>query len=263
MRRRPGRQLSTWCVLLCILSAGFALLGGGRIAAQEEESPETAGLAGGQMVRGAVISISISMTGDHLAIKTDKGASYQVAVSSNTRIVKDRQPVRITEVRVGDSVGAMGVLDAPTRTVHALFLMIISADQVKQMRDGLGKVYIAGKVTAIDELRLTIQRPDGVSQIIAVDESTSFRKGGRPLQAMIDGSGTVPNSGPRSSANAGESITLLDIKAGDTVAGKGELKNGIFVPTELAIMDPAARQRRRHPDGSVGVGAPPTLAEPK
>ncbi len=32
----------------------------------------------------------------------------------------------------------------------------------------------------------------------------------------------------------GESITLADVKVGDTWWGRGALKNGVFVPTELA-----------------------------
>ncbi len=51
---------------------------------------------------------------------------------------------------------AMGTLDAPTKTVHALFVTVMDAEQVKKLREGLGKVYITGKVTAIDDVKLTI-----------------------------------------------------------------------------------------------------------
>ena len=117
--------------------------------------------AGGQMVRGTVTATAA----DHLTVKTDVGDVYQVAISANTRLNKDRQPVKVTEVKVGDSVGAMGVLDAPTKTVHAAFVMVVDAEQVKKMRENLGKTYITGKVTAIDvdALKLTVMRPDNVS----------------------------------------------------------------------------------------------------
>lgn len=259
MERRLVRALKIGCVLFCVLSASLAGFGSGKMQAQDDQAPEAAGLAGGEMVRGTVLST----TSDHLAIKTDKGVGYQVNVTSNTRMMKDRQPIRIAEIRPGDTVGAMGVLDAPARTVHALFVMVVDAGQVKQMREGLGKVYIAGKVTAIEDLKLTIQRPDGISQIIAVDEGTSFRRGGRQMQAMVDGSGAIPRGAPPSNDSGGESITLLDIKKGDTIAGKGELKSGIFVPSQLAVMDPATRQRR-HPAGGSTDAAPTTpIAEPK
>ena len=238
----------------------------GAHAQEEPESSSVSGMGfgGGQMVRGMVTSTS----GDHLAIKTDQGEIFQVTVTTNTRMMKDRQPVRVADLKVGDSVGAMGVLDAPTKTVHAVMVMVVDAEQARKMREGLGKVYITGKVTAIDadNLKLTILRSDGVSQVIAVDEGTSFKRGGRPMQAFLNGSGPVPlaSGAPngRSGGGAspeGESITLADIKVGDGVAGQGELKGGVFVPKELGVMD-LSRQRRRRPEG---VGASPSATPPE
>jgi hypothetical protein len=203
------------------------------------------------MVRGTVTAV-----GDHLTVKTETGEVYQVAVSTNTRLTKNRQPVKLAEIKVGDGVGAMGVLDAATRTVHAVVVGVLDAEQVKKAREGMGKVYITGKVTAIDldALRVTVMRPDGVSQVIGVDEGTSFKRGGRTMTAIV--SGTPAEGGPggdRGNGNAvgGESITLTDVKVGDSVAGRGAVKNGLFVPTELGVMDAAARgQRRRGGDGS-------------
>ncbi len=217
-----------------------------------------AAFAGGQMVRGTVTAAAA----DHLTVKTDAGEVYQVTVSANTRIMKDRQPVKLTDVKVGDGAGAMGTLDAPTKTVHALFVTVMDAEQVKKLREGLGKVYITGKVTAIDEVKLTISRPDGVSQVIEVDEGTSFKRGGRQMVSMLNGSGPVGNGGGGRGAGAGsgsgsggESITLADIKVGDTVAGQGALKNGVFVPTELGVMDAAAMTRRRRSAESGAAGS--------
>jgi hypothetical protein len=180
-------------------------------------------------------------------------------------------------------------LDAPTKTVHAVFVGVIDAEQVKKARENMGKTYITGKVTAIDmdALKLTVMRPDGVSQVIGVDEQTSFKRGGRGMAAMASGGGVIemgggPGGGRGMGAGAGagagpgtgsgpggigtgagnggggESITFADMKVGDTVAGRGALKNGMFVPTELGVMDPAAmgRRRQRGTDGS-GTGAAP------
>ena len=240
--------------MLFLLVTGLVVGGSRRVAAQEEES--AAGLAGGQMVRGTVTAAS----GDRLAIKTEKGEAYQITVTDNTKIVKDRLPFKLAAVRPGDSVGAMGVLDAPNKTVHALFVMVVDAEEAKKAREGMGKVYIIGKVTSIDELKLTIQRPDGVSQVIAVDEGTSFRKGGRQLQFVVDGSGMAGGAAASSAGGAtadpgGESITLADVKVGDNIAGKGELKGGIFVPSLLGVSNPSARRRRRA-EGAGATGAP-------
>jgi hypothetical protein len=218
-------------------------------------------------------------------------------------LTKERQPVKVADIKIGDAVGAMGVLDAPTKTVHAVFVGVIDAEQVKKARENMGKTFITGKVTAIDMdgLKLTVMRPDGVSQVIGVDEQTSFKRGGRGMAAIASGAGVVeiggggrramgtgtPNgggpgaptasgtsagmgSGP-GSGSGGESITFADIKVGDSIAGRGGLKNGIFVPTELGVMDPAAmgQRRRRGPDGgapgaaSQGVAAPSGAVAPK
>ena len=181
-------------------------------------------------------------------MKTDAGDVYQVALSANTRLMKARQPVKVTDIKVGDGVGAMGTLDAPTKTVHALFVTVVDAEEVKKAREELGKAYIAGKVTAIDELKLTVLRTDGVSQVIAVDESNLLQEGGQQLQALMSGGPVGVGAG---AGSAGESITLADIKVGDTVAGRGGMKNGVFVPTELGVMDAAAggQQRRRRQNG--------------
>ena len=256
MKKRMMRQWIGMCLAAVLCVAG--------LRAQEEGEPGAA-FGGGQMVRGMVTSSA----GNRLTVKTDAGDLYQITVTDNTRLIKDRQPVRIADVKVGDGVGAMGVLDAPTKTVHAMFLTVVDAEQAKKMREGLGKIYIMGKVTAIDELKLTIQRPDGVNQVIAVDEGTSFKRGGRGMQSMISGVGPVPgNAGPDGqprragtggSANSGgESITLADIKVGDSVGGRGEVKGGTFVPTELAVGDPSARQRRRRPEGANAEASQPS-----
>src|SRR5579859_5581460 len=121
--------------------------------------------AGGQMVRGTVTAVAA----DKITVKTESGEVYQVALSANTRMMKARQPVKVTEIKAGDGVGAMGVLDAPTKTVHAVMVAVVDAEDVKKARDGMGKVFITGKVTAIDDVKLTILRTDGVTQVIEVD----------------------------------------------------------------------------------------------
>jgi len=277
------------------------------LAQDEQDGPRQGGVtfAGGQMVQGTVTATAA----DHLTVKTEAGEVYQVALSANTRLTKERQPVKVADIKVGDAVGAMGVLDAPTKTVHAVFVGVIDAEQVKKARENMGKTYITGKVTAIDmdALKLTVMRPDGVSQVIGVDEQTSFKRGGRGMAAMAGGGGVVEmggggpggagrgmgagaasgtGSGARGgtvsgagggigagagSGGGGESITFADVKVGDTVAGRGGLKNGTFVPTELGVMDPAAmgQRRRRGPDGSgpgaapAGTAAPSGAAAPK
>src|SRR5262249_21746001 len=98
--------------------------------------------------------------------------------------------------------------------------------------EDLGKTFILGEVKAINETKLTINRPDGQNQDIELDENTSFKRGN-------------------------ESIALPDIKTGDFVHGTGELKNGIFVPKELFV----GRMTRRFVTSGEGSAAPPPQPE--
>jgi hypothetical protein len=250
------------------VAAVIFLAAGMAIAQGQEGQDEGVPFAGGQMVRGTVTAAA----GDHFTVKTEAGEIYQVVVSANTRLTQERQPVKVADIKVGDGMGAMGVLDAPTKTLHAVFVGVVDAEQVKKAREGLGKVYITGKVTAIDMdgLKLTVMRPDGVSQVIGVDEGTSFKRGGRGMAAMVSGSGVVeaPGLGARGSGavggggsgSGGESITFADLKVGDGVAGRGGLKNGVFVPTELGVMDAAAMAQRRRRREAAGTAPAETSA---
>ena len=294
MRQRSiqASAAKTWAAMLLIMAV--VTLPATVLAQDEQDGPRQGGtaFAGGQMVRGTVTAASA----DHLTVKTEAGEIYQVALSANTRLTKDRQPVKVADIKVGDAVGAMGVLDAPTKTVHAVFVGVMDAEQLKKARENMGKTYITGKVTAIDmdALKLTVMRPDGVSQVIGVDEQTSFKRGGRGMAAITNSGGVVEiggggggrgmsgagtGAGPggggtgagTGNGGAGESITFADVKVGDTVAGRGALKNGLFMPTELGVMDPAAmgQRRRRGVDGAgpgaapAGSAAPSGAAAPK
>jgi len=257
MRTRLGRYL---------LTAAVVVASAGTLVAQDGPAGDGAAFARGPMVRGTVTATAA----DHLTIKTDSDEIYEIALTPNTRLMKDRQPVPLAEVKVGDGVGAMGELDTPKKTLHALFVAVVDAEQVKKMREDLGKTYITGKVTAIDEVKLTVMRPDHVSQVIEVDETTSFRKGrGRRRGATTpDGSASMAQGNAAAAADgSGEMVTLADVKVGDTIAGRGSVKHGTFVPTNLAILPPGAAgamgaRPRRSGDGTstseTATPAPPT-----
>jgi len=95
-----------------------------------------------------------------------------------------------------------------------------------------------------------VERPDHVAQTIGFDETTSFRKGGRGGGRM--GGADAPAAAP---AEGGESITLADIKVGESVRGTGSVKGGTFVPTELVVMQ---RGPRGAGDAASGGNARPS-----
>jgi len=206
----------------------------------------------GRMVRGTVTAV---MAG-RLTVKTEAGEAYEISTNPNTRLTKGRDPIKFADVHIGDAVGAVGEIDTPNKTVHALFIGVMDAEQIKKAREAMGKTFIAGKVTSIDELRLTVLRADGVSQVIEVDEGTSFKKAGRGMQMLMNPSGA--SATPTAPSAGGESITLADIKVGDNVVGPGALKNGTFIPTQLMVADPATQGGRRHRQAEgTGAATPP------
>lgn len=238
--------------LLCATHAAHAQGDGAPIA-----------MGNGRMVQGTVTAAAA----DHVTVKTQQGDLYQISVSANTQVRRGRDAMKLADVHVGDGVGAVGEIDASTKTVHALFLAVVTAEDLQKAKDALGKTFIAGTVTAINDLKLSIKRSDGVEQVIQVDEDTSFRRGGRNMQQMMGGGVGGGRGGQRAEASQGaqpegESITLADVKVGSLVAGPGGLKNGVFVPTQLGVSDPQARRQRRSQDGASNPGAAATPTTP-
>jgi outer membrane lipoprotein SlyB len=254
MTKMTKKRMQWWLAVL--------LLGvGSSVRASVAQDPGAVAMGPqGRMVRGTVTATAA----DHLTLKTEDGDTYQVVVTPNTRLMKDRQPVKFADVHVGDGVGAMGVIDAPTKTVHAAAMFAVDAAQIEKAKADMGKTYISGKVAAIDDVNLTIQRRDGVTQKIMVDESTSFRKGSRRMGMAMRGDVMPMDGGERQGQGSpapAESITLADVKVGDTVFGKGALKSGVFVPSELVVIDAATMGRHRQggasEDGATQPGAQP------
>ncbi len=230
------------------------------------------GFGGGMPVQGIVTAAAA----DKITIQTEAGDTYTVSTTADTRLMRDRQPIKMADVKVGDGVTAMGTVDAAAKTVAAMMLMDVDAATVKQAKDGLGKTYITGKITAIDadNLKITVLRPDNVSQTIGVDEGTSFQRGPRGITvpSMFGAIGGGMRGGgmgggqarPGGAAGQGavppvESITMADIKVGDTVVATGAVKGGVFTPVKMGVSQPmaAGAGRRRAAPADGPPAAPP------
>jgi hypothetical protein len=189
------------------------------------------------------------------------GDAVTVMISNTTRVIKDRQPIKLSDIKTNEMVFARGQPNGGT--MAAAVVGVVSPEMAQRIqqggfgmgrgngggeggfggggaggfnRDDLGKKFIAGDVKAINETKLTIARPDGQTQEIEVDENTSFRRGN-------------------------ESITFPDIKVGDFVRGPGELKNNVFVPKELAVGRPP-RMRTGEPGNPPQQGPQPGNSSP-
>ena len=178
----------------------------------------------GNGVRGTVTAAATNS----FTIHTDEGDTYQVLYSPNTRLMKDRQPIEASDIHVGDMLMAGGIVDAKAKTVGAVFVVDINANDVRNARAAFGKTWVAGKVTAVHELKITIERAgDKQQQVVAVDENTSFQK-------------------------RREDVTLADVKVGDFISAQGAIHEDAFLATTLRIMPP----RAGGPNGPV-PGPPP------
>ena len=257
--------------MLKMLPVMLLLAGAGMAAAQMGDgAPPAVAMGSGRAVRGTVTAAAA----DHLTVKTETGEVYEVVVTPNTQVRKGRDQLKLTDVHVGDGVGAIGEIDPAKKTVHALMLQVVDADAVKKAREAMGKTFIAGTVTAIDDLKITIKRTDDVVQVITVDEDTSFKKGARGMQMALQADGTGAGmtgargqrggAAPATAPDTAESLTLADVKVGSVVAGPGTIKGGVFVPTTLSIGEAGGGQRqRRRPDGAgAGAAAPPSTTTP-
>lgn len=231
--RSRASLLLTALALYVTLGAILASTILGASLARAQETPPENGREGGpgigawagHGVRGTVTAVS----GNDITVKTEEGGTYKIETSANTRIRKEREPVKLADIHVGDMVGAAGDLDEKAKTVGAVIVIVIDKAQYEKAKADFGKTWVAGAVQSIEETKITIKRPDNVVQTILVDENTSFRR-------------------------HRESITLADIKTGDNISARGALQNGTFVATVLTVGGPGGRSGGG--PGS-GFGGPP------
>jgi len=198
--------------------------------------------------RGTVGTVTEVAT-DHYTIKTELGEIYTVHFSVNTRIMKQPPggggvrrreagggpgagpgsgqgegemrtpptPIKATEIKVGDAIAASGEVDPNAKSVGAIFVMLIDPERAKEMRAmeaNFGKTWLAGRVTAINEVKVSLEGgPDRAAHSFVADENTTFRKRRDP-------------------------ITLADVQVGDMVRVEGALKGGMFVATAVVVMGP-------------------------
>lgn len=275
MRRRCGLAAKGFNALLAMaLALPLAAAMGATSAHAQEPGEQAVGrgrFAGMQRVGGTVTAVA----GANVTIKGEDGTTYQIVTTDNTRVMRGRGvTLKVSDLKPGDGVMAVGNMDAPNKTLHAAMVMSVDAEQMKKIEAerkeelaSLGKTLIVGRVTAIDmdNATMTVERPDGVTQTIGFDEGTSFRRrrsGGGGF-GMGAGAGAGAASAGAPSADVGESITLADIKVGDRVAGHGELKDGRFVPKELTVMTPGLGRGRDREQPENGGAAQPDAQQAK
>ncbi|MHB8733662.1 MAG: DUF5666 domain-containing protein [Terriglobales bacterium] len=174
------------------------------------DGPHGPGDRRGERFHGTFGTIT-AIQADSLTLKGREGETITVKLSDKTEYMKEETQVKLSDFRVGDRVIIAGDPMAD-RVITARRVMLPPSREamMARMKEAMGKTVIAGEVKAMDGAKLTVARPDDQTQVIQLDENTSLRKDG-------------------------QSITLGDIKVGDHVFGRGALKGGTFVPTQLNV----------------------------
>jgi hypothetical protein len=197
---------------ICLFSAALLSAQAAPASPPPAQGNSGAPSVAGTQHRGTAGTITAIADGK-ITLKTIDGKSATVVLDDKTQFRQDRQPAKLSDFKVGDAVLVRGQSLGDNQWQAESLSKRSNNTGEAEFRDALGKRFIVGEIKAINGVQLTILRPDGVTQTITVDENTSFRK-------------------------QGESVTLADFKVGDHVFGRGELKDGVFVPAVLGWGDP-------------------------
>jgi preprotein translocase subunit YajC len=202
----------------------------------------------GRGIMGTVTEVA----SDHFLVKNGANETYTIHYSVNTRIMKQQPPasgstpgaggaggpeggqergrmgnggnpplpIKATDIKVGDAIAAGGETDEAAKTVGAVFVMLLDpgrAAAMREMQANFGKTWLMGKVTAINEAKVTVHSGvDNADHTFMADENTAFRRRRDP-------------------------ITLGDVQVGDNIRIDGAVKDGQFVATAVSVMAPPAR----------------------
>jgi len=191
----------------------------------QEQPEQQRGGFGAREFRGAFGQIT-EISGSTLKLKLRDGSTGTVNTTADTKFRKEREQAKLSDFKVGDTIAVRGDSSVDKIwTAQVVSLAPSRTEMEERMKAAMGKTMVVGEVKSIDAPKLTILRSDGVVQTIEADENTSFRKG------------------------RGESITMPEIKVGDTVFARGELKNNVFVPAAINVVDPEMARRLKQGGG--------------
>jgi hypothetical protein len=177
------------------------------------------------------------------------GARVTVKLTDKTEYSKDRQSAKLRDFKVGDTVfirtegsgdqdlTAMVVAgrsgngpDGPGMSGPGGGMMAMGGGE-------LGKDFVFGEVKSVEAPKITVLRPDNVTQTLELNEETSLRKGR-------------------------ESVTMADILVGDHVFARGGMQNNAFVPKMVMVIGPEQWKRMQEMGMAPGASKPPADSKP-
>ena len=219
-------------------------------AAQGANPAQTPGRGGER--RPGVFGKLTAVHEQSIEITRQDGSVVTVKISASTQFRKEREAAKLSDFKVGETVFVRGEENAD----HTWSAEIIGerpnggfgggagagagggagggrgAGQGGGTGGGrptgvLGQDYVFGEVKSIDAPKLTVLRPDNVTQAVELNEETSLRKGR-------------------------DSITMADIQAGDHIMVRGGMVNNAFQPKSVMVISPE-QWKRMQEMGSGGV----------
>src|SRR6266436_7471995 len=190
-----GKKFLRFSLLfLLAATAGRALASAPAAADQEQGTPPAAGQrpgpndGRGRPLLGKITAINKGS----LELAKPDGTTVAVKLTDKTEYRKDRQGAKLEDFKVGDMVFVRGEENAD----HSVTAQMIGGGTggiIGGRGFGeLGKDFVVGEVKSVDAPKLTVLRPDNVTQTLELNEETSLRRGR-------------------------ESITMADIQPGDHV----------------------------------------------
>ena len=225
---------------LCMGILGL-LLAAAPAPAQEAAPPQGAGQSQrpeggrGQFVGGKITSIKDGA----LELTRMDGASVTVKLTDKTEYRKDRQSAKLADFKVGDMV----FIRTEGEGDQNLTALVVAARTGNGPAGGmmmgggeLGKDFVFGEVKSMDAPKITVLRPDNVTQTLELNEETSLRKGR-------------------------ESVTMADIQVGDHLFVRGAVQNNAFVPKMVMVIGP--EQWKRMQEMGMGPGPAKTQGDKK
>jgi hypothetical protein len=248
-----GKQFCRLSLLfLLAATTGQAQASAPAAAGQEQGASPAAGQkpgpndGRGQPLLGKITAI----TKGSLELAKPDGTAVAVKFTDKTEYRKDRQSAKLEDFKVGDMVFVRGEENAD----HTVTAQMIGGRSGGGPEGGrgfgggggfgeMGKDFVVGEVKSVDAPKLTVLRPDNVTQTLELNEETSLRRGR-------------------------ESITMADIQPGDHVVVRGAVQNNEFMPKNVTVLSPEQWKQLEEirkmsgmgPAGNAQAGSKPATA---
>ena len=196
----------------------------------------------GQPVFGKITAIKERA----LELARPDGGIITVAITDKTQYRKDQQNAKLSDFKVGDLVFIRAEGDGYQNLTALLVAGRTGNSSSGPGRGGpggpgsgmmmmgggeLGKDFVFGEVKSVEAPKITVLRPDNVTQTLELNEETSLRKGR-------------------------ESVTMADIQPGDHVFVRGGVENNAFVPKMVMVIGSEQWKRMQE------MGMVPTVDKP-